>query len=234
MRLEREQVPGFDRYPFSVPAIANLERLELDPGVTVLVGENGSGKSTVVEALAIAAGFNAEGGSANFNFSTAAAHSELHRYVKLERGVSRPSTGFFLRAESFFNVATQVDELGADLIESYGGKSLHDHSHGESFLALVNNRFGPNGLYILDEPEAALSVRGNLALLSRMRQLVDQSSQFVVATHSPILMAFPGATIYSLDDNGYTRVDYEETEQYQLTRSFLEDRERFFRHLFED
>jgi predicted ATPase len=240
--LVPERVESFDAYPFSIPAVHALREadLELAPGVTFFVGENGSGKSTLVEAVAVAAGFNPEGGSTNFAFSTRASHSPLHEALRLVREAERPKTGFFLRAESFFNVATQVEEidseggLGRKLIESYGGVSLHERSHGESFLALVNHRFGPNGLYILDEPEAALSVTGNLALLRRMAQLTEQGSQFLIASHSPILMGFPGARILQLGDAGFEPVAYEETEHYQLTRSFLEAPERFLRHLLAD
>jgi len=236
--LLRDEVADFDRYPFSIPAIRTLDTLELDTEVTFVVGENGTGKSTLVEALAVAAGFNAEGGSANFDFETRGSHSELHERIRLTRGLDRPRTGFFLRAESFFNVASTVDRLaredGPSLLDAYGGRSLHEQSHGESFLALVNHRFGPRGLYVLDEPEAALSIPGNLALLRRMRQLTHEGSQFVVATHSPILMGYPGGRIYQLSGDGFERVPYEETDHYQLMRSFLEDRERFFRHLFAD
>ena len=238
VELRREDVEDFSAYPFSIPAVRTLHSLELDPEVTFLVGENGSGKSTLVEAIAVAAGFNPEGGSTNFNFQTAAAHSDLHELIRLVRGADRPRTGFFLRAESFFNVATNIDQLaregGPPLHDSYGGRSLHAQSHGESFLSLVNNRFGPAGLYILDEPEAALSIPGNLALLRRMHELTREGSQFVVATHSPILMGYPGGRIYQLSQAGFERIEYEETDHYQLTRSFLEDRERFFRHLFAD
>lgn len=233
--LLRERVTDFGAYPFSIPAIRNLETLDLDPGVTFLVGENGSGKSTLVEAIAVAAGLNPEGGSDGFNFATRGSHSVLHDTIRLTRHASRPRSAFFLRAESFFNVATEIDELdkiGPSLLPAYGGRSLHEQSHGESFLALANHRFGPNGLYILDEPEAALSVSGNLALLRRMHELVEEGSQFVIASHSPILMGFPGATIYALSEDGFESVTWEETEHYELTRSFLESRERFFRHLF--
>jgi predicted ATPase len=231
----REEIGRPDAYPYSIPALRDLERLELDPAVTFLAGENGSGKSTLVEAIAIAAGMNPEGGSRNFNFATRASHSPLHEALRIVRGTLRPSTSYFLRAESFFNVASAVDELDAgdgELLAAYGGVSLHEQSHGESFLALVNNRFGGMGLYVLDEPEAALSVRGCLALLARMRDLAEDGSQFLIATHSPLLLGYPDARIYALTEMGTEQVAYEDTEQYQLTRSFLEDRERFFRHLF--
>ena len=233
--LLREEVGDFGAYPFSIPAIRTLDTLELDSKVTFLVGPNGSGKSTLVEAIAVAAGFNPEGGSQSFNFSTRASHSVLHDHIRLTRGVRRPRSGYFLRAESFFNVASAIDRLeeeGGGLLAAYGGRSLHEQSHGESFLALVTNRFGPDGLYILDEPEAALSVPGNLALLKEMHDLAEQGAQFIVATHSPILMGYPGALIYALDDEGFEQTAWEDTESYQLTRSFLEGRERFFRHLF--
>jgi predicted ATPase len=223
-----------DAFPFTIPAIRQFRKLELDPRVTFLIGENGSGKSTLVEGIAVAAGFNAEGGSRNFNFASRASHSQLHDALRLVWGARRPKDGFFLRAESFYDVASQIEEIGGDLIEAYGGTSLHEQSHGESFLSLVLHRFHGNGLYVLDEPEAALSLRGQLALLRRMHELSEESSQFVVATHSPILMAFPGAAIYTVGDGGLIPVRYEETEQYELTKSFLDDPSRFLRHLLED
>ena len=229
--LDRERVESFKSYPFSVPAVRGLDELALDPYVTFLVGENGSGKSTLIEAIAVAAGFNAEGGTRNFDFETKASHSELHQFVRVERGWRKVRDGFFLRAESFYNVATQVDELG--VTEFYGGRSLHACSHGEAFLALVQHRFGPDGLYVLDEPESALSPTRQLSLLAAMDGLVRQGSQFVVATHSPILLAYPHATIYELSSAGIRRVAYEETEHFQLTRDFLVDREQFLKHLVE-
>ena len=236
IELLHDEIESPDAYPYSIPALRGLETLELDPGVTFLAGENGSGKSTLIEAIAAAAAINPEGGSQNFNFSTRASHSALHEAIRIVRGALRPSTSYFLRAESFFNVATAVDQLEAEeeglLDAAYGGVSLHEQSHGESFLALVNNRFRGGGLYLLDEPEAALSVRGCLALLVRMRELVEDGSQFVVATHSPLLLGYPSARIYALTETGIEHVAYEDTEQYQLTRSFLESPERFFRHLF--
>lgn len=231
--LRRDEVEDFDAYPFSIPGIRALDELELDPRVTLLAGENGSGKSTLIEAIAVAAGFNAEGGSNNMMVSTRDSHSPLHEYLRLVRGTRSPRTGYFLRAESFFNVATYVETI-PEAAESHGGVPLHEQSHGESFLALVLNRFGKDGLYILDEPEAALSLRGNLALMRRMHELVEDGSQFIVSTHSPILLGYPGARIYVLSEAGIAATAYEETEQYELTRSFLDDRERFLHYLFRD
>ena len=231
--LLRDDVPDWSSYPFVLPALRSLDRLTLGPAVTFFVGENGSGKSTLVEALAVAAGFNAEGGSRNFTFATRPSHSELHRHIRLSRSVRRMRTGYFLRAESFYNVATVVDTI-SDAQSSHGGRSLHEQSHGESFLALAVNRFSADGFYVLDEPEAALSLRGQLALLRRMYDLCGVGSQFVVATHSPILLAYPGARIYELCDTGISPVSYGETEQYQLTRQFLDNPDGFLRHLLSD
>ena len=231
--LKRDEIDDFDVYPFSIPAIRQLHELALDPHVTLLAGENGSGKSTLIEAIAVAAGFNPEGGSRNMTVSTRPSHSGLHEHLRLVRGTRRPRTGYFLRAESFFNVATHVESI-RDAVASHGGKSLHEQSHGESFISLVTHRFGPMGLYILDEPEAALSMRGNLALMRRMHDLVAEGSQFIVSTHSPILLGYPGARIYVLSDDGIAETPYAKTEVVELTRSFLDDRERFLHHLFED
>jgi predicted ATPase len=232
--LKRDEVEDFDAYPFSIPAIQLLHELPIDPHVTLFAGENGSGKSTLVEAIALAAGFNAEGGSRNMTVSTRPSHSPLHKHLRLVRGTRRPRNGYFLRAESFFNVATHVEEVGGPAVASHGGRSLHAQSHGESFISLVKNRFGPNGLYVLDEPEAALSMRGNLALMRRMHDLVAEGSQFIVSTHSPILLGYPNAKIYVLSDDGIAETPYEETEVFELTRSFLGDRGQFLHHLFED
>ncbi len=231
VELKRDEVTDFKRYPFSIPAVKQLERLELDPRITFFVGENGSGKSTLIEAIAVAAGFNAEGGSRNHNFATRRSVSELHRFLRLARGTRRPKTEFFLRAESFFNVATNIEELG--VLAAYGGESLHEKSHGESFITLVTERFGPDGLYILDEPEAALSPQRQLSLLRLMHDLIAQGSQFIVATHSPLLLAYPDARIYHLSPGGIEAVRYEETEHYALTRDFLIDPTRYLKRLFE-
>ena len=180
----------------------------------------------------ILAGFNAEGGSKNFRFDTRRSESCLHEFMRPVRGHRRPRDGFFLRAESYFNVATEIERLGVG--DSYGGVSLHEQSHGESFLALAMHRFGAQGLYILDEPEAALSPKRQLSLLSIIHDLVEQhASQFIIATHSPILMAYPNALLYRLGTNGIEQVAYEDTEHYTITRDFLNSPERFFKSLFQ-
>ncbi len=231
--LKRNAVEDFAAYPFSIPAIRDLHELALDPHVTFLAGENGSGKSTLVEAIAVAAGFNPEGGSRHARLSTRDSQSALHRHLRLVKGRRKFRDGYFLRAESFFNVATYIEGLDAGL-GPYGGRSLHEQSHGESFIALIRNRFGPNSFFVLDEPEAALSVRGVLALMRRMHDLAAEGSQFVISTHSPILLGYPGATIYFLSEQGIEKTSYESTEVVELTRSFLADRDQFLRHLFED
>ncbi len=225
-------------HPWELPAIEALtEALELHPKVTYLIGENGSGKSTLLEAIAVAAGMNAEGGSSNFAFSTRDSHSELWRSLRLVRGARRPRTDFFLRAESLFTAATYLERLpreAGDPLASYGGASLHEQSHGESFLAVMLNRFGPEGLYLLDEPEAALSTQNCLTCLRRIHQLVEEGSQFIIATHSPIVLAYPQATIYSCEHEGLEQIAYEDAVPVRLTRSFLDARERFLDRLFSD
>jgi predicted ATPase len=236
LRLDR--VPSFDAYPFSIPAVRKLGTLPLHPKVTFLVGENGSGKSTLIEAIAIAAGFNPEGGTKHFHFATRPSESALYQALQVVRGVRREKDGFFLRAESLFNVGTVIDQYEEEqggLLKYYGGRSLHEQSHGESFIALVSHRFAGDGLYILDEPEAALSPSRQLAMLKLIHGLVnEEASQFIIATHSPILMAYPEATIYHLSPDGILPVAYEETEHFQITSSFLAHRESYLRHLFAD
>lgn len=238
--LLRNKVESFERYPFCLPAIRSFDHIDLHPRVTFFVGENGSGKSTLLEAIAVSLGFNAEGGSKNFRFGTRHSHSELHEYLRVAKGIKRPRDGFFLRAESFFNVATEIEKLDAEpsfgppAIASYGGRSLHEQSHGESFMALMTQRFGGQGIYILDEPEAALSPQRQLAVMSRMHDLVLDDSQFIIATHSPILLTLPGARVLSLDGGEMREVDYRDTEHFRLTRDFLNAPERFFRHLLEE
>jgi predicted ATPase len=237
IKLRRERVTSFDQYPFSLPAVRHLDALALHPSVTFFVGENGSGKSTLLEAIAVAWGFNAEGGTRNFRFHTRISHSSLHEYITLVKNVPRPRDGFFLRAESFFNVATEIENLdsspafGPPIIDSYGGRSLHEQSHGESFLALFLNRFGGEGLYVLDEPEAALSPTRQLAMLARLHQLVQSRSQFIIATHSPMLMAYPDSWIYQITADGISRVDYRQTEHYVVAKRFLTDTDNQLRNV---
>jgi predicted ATPase len=221
-------------YSGEVPALREIERIELDPKVTFFVGENGSGKSTLLEALAVALGLNAEGGGRayQFRFTTRKSHSRLHRRVELDRTGLPPRNSFFLRAESIFNLGTALEQTGSvGEMQKVYDRPLHEQSHGESFVDIAMNRLAPNGLYLLDEPEAALSLRGQLALMQRMHELLGQECQFVIATHSPILLGFPEARIQLLDDDGIRDVDYDETPQVELTRAFLDDPDRFFREL---
>lgn len=226
-------------YPFTLPAVAHLIRagsLTFNPGVTFIVGENGSGKSTLIEAIAVAAGFNPEGGSQNFRFATRATESVLGDYLILTWGVTKPRTGFFLRAESYYNVASEIERLDKDesgpLLPAYGGISPHERSHGESFLDLVTHRFRGQGLYLLDEPEAALSVRGCVTALSRLAEIVQQGSQVIVATHSPVMLALPGATILAITDDGdLVKTSYDDALPVRLTRDFLGNPDRYLHHL---
>lgn len=231
MQLLRDKVESFDNYPYSLPVIKNFESLEFHPKVTFIVGENGSGKSTLLEAIATAWGFNPEGGTKNFNFSTQSSHSDLWEKIRLIKSYRQPKDGFFLRAESFYNVASNIDELG--VIDSYGGTSLHQQSHGESFFTLMMNRFGGEGLYILDEPEAALSPTRQMAMISRMKQLLDDDSQFIIATHSPILMSYPEAQILQIDNKKLIEKNYEDTEHYRVTKDFLNNHHRLLKYLIE-
>jgi predicted ATPase len=229
VKLRRERITSFDQYPFSLRAVRNLQTLPLHPAVTLIVGENGSGKSTLLEAIAVAWGFNPEGGTRNFRFQTRGSHSNLHQYLTLVKGIRRPKDGFFLRAESFFNLATDIERMDAEpapappIINSYGRRSLHEQSHGESFFALMTHRFGGQGFYVLDEPEAALSPSRQLAMMARVHQLVQARSQFIIATHSPILMAYPDAWLYQITAEGLARIEYQETEHYIVAKRFLND-----------
>ncbi|MBE6607853.1 MAG: ABC transporter ATP-binding protein [Ruminococcaceae bacterium] len=229
-------------YLSGLPVVRHLSKenkLEFSSNVTFFVGENGTGKSTLLEAIAVAYGFNPEGGSRNFSFSTNDTHSELFDHITLiKREYARD--GFFLRAESLYNVATSIDEMdklpafGPPLINGYGGVSLHKQSHGESFLAIVQKRFKGKGLYILDEPEAALSPMRLLTLMADINALVKNNSQFIIATHSPILMAFPDAEIFEFSSDGLRNVSYKDTEHYQITKQFMENPERMIHYLFNE
>jgi predicted ATPase len=235
----QNKTASLDVFPFTLPAIRNLKTLTLHPSVTFFVGENGSGKSTLLEALAVSMGLNPEGGSRNFRFSTRTSHSELHKSLRINKGVKRARDSYFLRAESFFNVATEIENLDKEpapapkIIESYGGHSLHEQSHGESFFALLFKRLGGQGLYFLDEPEAALSPTRQLAMLTRMHELVQKQSQFIIATHSPILMAYPNADIFYFSKDGIQKIDYHDTEHFRVTRDFLNSPERSLKELLQ-
>ncbi len=221
-----------------IPAVRFLTENELDLGspVVFFTGENGSGKSTLLEAIAVSSGFNPEGGTRNFSFFTKDTHSHLSDFLSLGKK-KIPKNGYFLRAESFYNAASYIDEVYAPEFivgkkTPYGERSLHDLSHGESFLSLVRNRFTDGGLYILDEPESALSAARQLTLLGEINNLVKGDSQFIIATHSPILTAYPGAKIYEFSDNGIRSIRQEESENYIVTKDFLNNPQKYFDILF--
>lgn len=235
VQLNRGIVSDWKQYPFNIAAISKLDCLDFTSNVTFVVGENGSGKSTLIEAIAVAAGFNSEGGTKNFNFPTKVTHSELHNFIKLCFPLSKPKDGFFYRAESFYNVASNIDELNRyglkPLLSSYGGKSLHEQSHGESFLSLILSRFSGNSLFILDEPEASLSPTRQMTFLARIHQLTKENAQFIIATHSPILLSYPNATIYQASSAGFELISYEDSDAYQITQAFLKNPNRMFKEL---
>jgi predicted ATPase len=243
--LLRDRVENWKEFPFSVPAIKPMRAIEIKNRILFFVGENGSGKSTLLEAIALAAGLGREGGSRNFSFSTRSesrenlGHSETRIDLLADAlrltFTKRQRDGFFLRAESFYNIATYVDTL-VDGLTPYGGISLHDQSHGESFLALLLNRFSGGGLYLLDEPESALSATRQLALLARIRVLLerDEDTQFIIATHSPILLAYPNAQLLAFDRGSIKPIAYRDTDSYQITRRFLDNPAKMFEELFRD
>ena len=224
LELLRDRIPDGSRFPYNLPAVRGLTTLPFHPKVTFLVGENGSGKSTLLEAIAVACELNPEGGSRNFNFATRSSHSPLDECVRLAKAPVMPGDSYFLRAESFYNVATEIERLGVG--GGYGGQSLHEQSHGESFFALFKNRFRDHGLYLMDEPEAALSPKRQLQFLGLLHDYIRRGGQFVIATHSPIIMAYPDARIYLLDAEGVRESAYKETDHYLVTRGFLSNPER--------
>ena len=235
--LNRADLPASQAYLRTLPLLRGLDsggvlQLQLDSPVTFITGENGTGKSTLIEAAAVSFGFNPEGGSKNFTFSTStrASHAELYRFLRLVKSTRRPRDGYFLRAESYFNVATQIERLddapgdpSPKIIGGYGNQSLHEQSHGESFLSLMQNRFFGRGLYMLDEPEAALSPTRLMTMLILLRDLTARDSQFLISTHSPILMAYPDAQIYEITESGIRLTPYTQTASYVLTKRFLTD-----------
>jgi len=218
------------RYSYlrQINAIRNLEELEFTSPITFFVGENGSGKSTLLEAIAVAYGFNPEGGTKNYNFATYDSHSELHDAIRIAKGFRRPSGGYFLRAESFYNVATKEEEY-ADL--AHPSQKYHEKSHGESFLSLAQNHLKPNGVYIFDEPEAALSPQRQLTLLMEIAECAKNGSQFIIVTHSPILLGIPRAQILTFDDGTIHPCEYEETDSFQITEMFINNRKHLLKRL---
>lgn len=217
-----------EHYLRDIEAIKGLERLEFGKPITFFVGENGSGKSTLLEAIAISYGFNPEGGTKNYSFSTYDSHSDLCQAMRIAKGYRKASWGYFLRAESFYNVATQEEEY-ADL--THPSEKFHEKSHGESFLAIAQNHLRPNGVYLFDEPEAALSPQRQLTLLMEIYECAKQGSQFIIVTHSPILLGIPDAEILSFDSGLVHRCEYEETDSYQVTEMFINNRERLLERL---
>ncbi|MFS0638506.1 AAA family ATPase [Mesobacillus foraminis] len=237
--LKRDDVPSFTLYPFNLPSLKTMEQLTFHPKVTFLIGENGMGKSTLLEAVAVALGFNPEGGSMNFNFSTYDSHSALADFIQVSKGVFKPEDGFFLRAESFYNVASNIEEMdregfGPKIVDSFGGLPLHEQSHGEAFFSTFIHRFRGNGVYILDEPEAALSPLRQRSLLTRIHDLVSENSQLIIATHSPIVMAYPEADIYEFTEDGIHKKKLEETNHYRMMKQFFDDHKRMVHHLLNE
>lgn len=232
-RLRDDVRIDFDRYPFAIPAVRDIEQIEFHPNVTFFVGENGSGKSTILEALAKSLGFGAEGGPRSVQHETTASVSSLHQALRVAKGVPFPRDAYFLRAESFFNVATYMEDI-PEAWDSYGGKSLHRQSHGESFLAVLQHKLRGNGLYLFDEPEAALSPARQFAALRLIHRLVEDKSQLIIATHSPILLAYPHARIFRFGPYGIEETAFEDTEHFSLTRDFLNHHEQRMRDLLDD
>jgi len=237
VKIAWDEVGPRDRFPYSIPAIGKLETLKLHPAVTFLIGENGSGKSTLLEAIAVRLNFEETGGDARSNFGARPLDGGLHDALRIKSSLfRRPGDRFFLRAETVFNLATQLDEEAKQdvlILRRFGNRSLHTRSHGEAFIAIVQNRMKQESFFILDEPEAALSPNRQLTALQEIDWLVRSGCQFIIATHSPILMAYPDSVIYELGEHGIREVAYQDTEHYTLTRSFLEHPDAFLRHLIE-
>jgi len=232
--LNKKKVRDLEKYPFTIPVVRNFNEIKFQKPVTFIIGENGTGKSTLLEAFAVCYGLNPEGGSRNFNFSTMASHSVLCDFLTVSKTYNYAKDGYFLRAESFYNVATEIERLDegtGEIKKYYGDISLHEQSHGESFFALLMERLFGNGIYFFDEPEAALSPKRLLELLVRIDELVKQNSQFIIATHSPILMAFPDADIFEIKNDKLEKTIYEETEHYKITKYFLNCHQKMLKNL---
>jgi predicted ATPase len=234
--LLRERVEDWTTYPFSVPTIASLPEIAINSRIVFFAGENGSGKSTLLEAIAGHYGFGPEGGNRNFSSNTTDSNHSidpLTRALRLSFD-KRTGAGFFLRAESFFNTASAIDNLGIQ--DGYGDRSLHAQSHGESFFTLLVHKFQRNGLFLLDEPEAALSPQRQLAFLVLIHDTLRsyKDAQFIISTHSPVLLGYPDAQILSFDEGQLHQIDYEETAPVQIVRRFVNDRDSFLQDLFQD
>lgn len=227
--IKWEKVEDRSVFPWRLPFLRDFRELELHPGMNVFVGENGSGKSTLLEGIGEAVGINSEGGSRQHSFATTEHRSPLAACLRIVRGARREKTEFFLRAESFYNVTSNYESFGPP--EPF--RDLHSCSHGESFLRIVRERFGPQGLYLLDEPESALSPLNQTVLIQRMRDLIKQGSQFLIATHSPLLMAYPGAAVFAITPEGLRRIDFRETSHFRIAKRFADDPEGFLRELLE-
>lgn len=233
--FNREKVSDFDQYPFSIPLVKNFSNLKLSKIVTFFVGENGVGKSTFIEAIALLLGLSSESGSKNFLYCSKNTHSSFYKYLTLYKSGRVPTTKYFLRAESFYNFSTEMERLVkedhfTELLNVYDG-FLHECSHGEAFLKVIKNRFFKNGLYILDEPESALSPNRQMALLCLIDELAKNGSQFIIATHSPILISYREGEILDLNQ-GFKKVEYKETEIYKTYKLFLENSEKMQEYLF--
>lgn len=234
--INKTQIPTND-YICNLPIIKNFQKINFKNPVTIFVGENGMGKSTLIEAIAVKWGFNPEGGGINFNFQTRRTHSELNKYITLIKTPYHPKDGYFFRAESLYNIASNIEDLDSikcnapPISDAYGGKSLHNQSHGESFLSIFFKRFLGNGLYILDEPEAALSPISQMSLIIRINELVNLNSQFIISTHSPILLTLPNAQIFEIKNNGIFEKQYFETEHYKLMKNFFENPNQILKSL---
>ncbi|UFJ40718.1 AAA family ATPase [Brevibacillus humidisoli] len=231
LEILRDEQTDLDRYPFSIPAVKRLDRLSFRSNVTFFVGENGSGKSTLLEAIAYQCGFHTAGGGRNNYYDVDSSHAALGEHIRLS-WLPKITNGFFMRAETFYHFASHLDTLGGDSLRFYGGRSLHEQSHGEAFLALFRHRFGKKAIYLLDEPEAALSPARQLALLQTIKEL-ENNAQFIIATHSPILLGYPNAQLLNFDVQPVQEIRYEETMHYILTRRFLENRKTVLRELFD-
>lgn len=230
LHLDESKEIDRSKYPFNIKSLKKFEKMDFNPEVTFFIGENGAGKSTLLEALAVSIGINAEGGSHHLNFKTKATHSNMYEHLKIVRGIKRPKDNYFLRAESFYNVATAMENLE----DPNNDPHLHFMSHGESFFQIAFERLRGNGLYLFDEPEAALSPTRQLSFVSRMHELCKLNSQMVIATHSPIILSYPNSTIYEFSEHGIKKVLFEETEHYQVTKNFLNNYKLMLKELMAD